>query len=126
MMNTITLEGILETINQIKSANVDEIMNEMRAELSSYDVTLDEYSTARREMEQVQTEVMAIISGVMPEDITSKIASVFDNFSEFMKNIWLDSVSHKASNTTMAHFKYTIEEAKEAANTVYNYYMQLA
>lgn len=125
MMNTISLENVLDSINEIKSANVDDIMQEMRAEFSNYDLTLDQYSTARREMEQVQTEVMSIITDVMPEELTSKIASVFNSFSEFMKNIWLDSVSHKASETTMAHFKYTIEKAIETANSVYDYYIQL-
>ena len=125
-MSTISLETILDTVNEIKSANVDEIMHEMRDEFSNYDLTLEQYSTAQIEMEQIKEEVMSIISGVMPEDITSKINGVFNGFDEFMKNVWLDSVHHKASETTMAHFKYTIETAKETANSVYDYYMQLA
>lgn len=125
-MNTISLEAILDTINEIKSANTDEIMQEMRAVLNNYDLTLEQYSNARIEVVNIETEVMSTISGVMPEDITSKISEVFKGLAEFMQNVWLDSVHHTTSETTMAHFKDTIEKAKEAANSVYDYYMQLA
>ena len=126
MSTTITIKEIMETVNEIKSANVDEIMNEMRAELSNYDLTLDQYSAACREMEQVEREIMSVITDVMPEELASKFEGVFKSFREFMKNMWLDSVHHKASETTMAHYKYTIETAKEVADSAYTYYMQMA
>lgn len=126
IMSTISLESVLESIEQIKSANVDDIVSEMRDVLSNYTLTLEQYSNARIEMVNIETETMSIITGVMPEEITSKISGVFKSFSEFMKNVWLDSVHHTTTETTMAQFKFTIEKAKEAANSVYDYYMQLA